>query len=77
MPEYLFLIAESEQVNPPILKTNQQFVEDTRSRGNQAALTVFAGRTHYSNIRRIHEPGDAVFAAVAEFVRRLSKYPSG
>jgi hypothetical protein len=43
LPEYLFLIAESEQVNPPILKTNQQFVDDARARGNQAALRVFAG----------------------------------
>lgn len=73
MPEYLFLIAESEQVNPPILKTNQQFVDDARTRGSQAGLKVFAGRTHYSNIRRIHEPGDEVFTTVLEFVRRLSR----
>ena len=73
MPEFLFLIAESEQVNPPVLKTNQQFVDDAQSRGNQAALKVFPGRTHYSNIRRIHEPRDEVFTTVVEFVRRLSK----
>ena len=73
LPEYLFLIAESEQVNPPILKTNQQFVDDARVRGNEAALKVFAGRTHYSNIRRIHEPGDEVFSTVLEFVQRLSR----
>jgi len=70
LPAYLFLIAESEQVNPPILKTNQKFVDDSRARGNQADLTVFPGRTHYSNIRKIHEPGDEVFAAVLAFVRR-------
>jgi acetyl esterase/lipase len=70
MPAFLFLIAEREQVNPPILKTNQQFVDDARALGNQADLHVFAGRTHYSNIRQIHEPGDAVFAAVVEFIRR-------
>jgi len=73
LPEYLFLIAESEQVNPPILKTNQQFVDDARARGNQAALKVFAGRNHYSNIRKIHEPDDDVFTTVIEFVRRLSR----
>ena len=73
LPEYLFLIAENEQVNPPILKTNQQFVDDARARGNGAALKVFAGRTHYSNIRKIHEPGDEVFTTVLEFVRRLSR----
>ena len=70
LPPYLFLIAESEQINPPILRTNQQFVDDARAKGNEAALKVFAGRTHYSNIRKIHEPGDEVFAAVLEFVKR-------
>jgi hypothetical protein len=65
--------AESEQINPPILKTNQQFVDDARAGGNQAGLKVFAGRTHYSNIRKIHEPGDDVFTTVIEFVRRLSR----
>jgi len=70
LPAYLFLIAENEQVNPPILETNQQFVDDSRARGNRADLTVFPGRTHYSNIRRIHEPGDEVFSAVLAFVRR-------
>ena len=52
LPPFLFLIAESEQVNPPILKTNQKFVDDARALGNQASLTVFTGRTHYSNIRK-------------------------
>jgi acetyl esterase/lipase len=70
LPSFLFLIAESEQVNPPILKTNQKFVDDMKAVGNQAGLIVFAGRTHYSNIRRLHEPGDAVFAAVMDFIRR-------
>jgi len=70
LPPFLFLIAESEQVNPPILRTNQKFVDDTRALGNRADLVVFAGRTHYSNIRKLHEPGDAVFAAIIDFVRR-------
>lgn len=73
LPPYLFLIADREQINPPIVKTNQQFADDARARGNQADLKVFAGRTHYSNIRQIHEPGDEVFATVLEFVRRWSK----
>jgi acetyl esterase/lipase len=70
LPPYFFLIAESEQVNPPVLRTNQQFVDDARAKGNEAELKVFTGRTHYSNIRRIHEPGDEVFAAVVDFMRR-------
>lgn len=68
LPAFMFLIAEAEQDNPPVLKTNQRFVDEARALGNQAELTTFAGRTHYSNIRRIHDPGDAVFAAVADFI---------
>jgi acetyl esterase/lipase len=72
LPPFLFLIAESEQINPPILRTNQQFVDTARVRGSQADLRVFAGRTHYSNIRKIHEAGDEVFSAVVAFVRPRS-----
>jgi len=70
LPPYLFLIAESEQINPPVLKTNQQFVTDARATGNQADLRVFPGRTDYSMIRQLHQPGDDVFATVAAFVRK-------
>ena len=70
MPPFLFLIAEREQVNPPILKTNQQFIDDARAQGNQADLKIFSGRTHYSNIRQIHEPQDEVFMTVVEFIRK-------
>jgi acetyl esterase/lipase len=69
LPPYHFLIAESEQINPPILKTNQKFVDDSRGRGNRAELTVFNGRTHYSNIRQLHQQGDQVLATVLAFVK--------
>src|SRR5262245_19525745 len=72
LPVYLFLIAESEQINPPVLKTNQQFVNDSVARGNQASLKVFPGRTHYSMIRQIHQPGDEVFATIVAFIQRVS-----
>jgi triacylglycerol lipase len=73
LPPYHFLIAESEQVNPPILGTNQKFVDDARALGNRADLTVFAGRTHYSNIRQLHQPGDQVFATVLAFVKGIAR----
>ena len=73
LPPYLFLIAESEQINPPILQTNQKFVDDARAKGNEADLRVFTGRTHYSNIRKIQEPGDDVFNVVVEFIKAKSK----
>lgn len=72
LPPFLFLIAESEQVNPPVLKTDREFVEEARKLGNQADYKVLAGRKHYTAIRQLQQPGDAVFAIILEFVRRHS-----
>lgn len=72
LPPFLFLIAESEQEQPPVLKTNKKFAEDMRALGNSAEYKVLPGRTHYSAIRRLGEPGDPTFAIIRDFVRRLS-----
>lgn len=70
LPPFLFLIAESEQEQPPVLKTNAKFVQDTRKFGNEANYKVFAGRKHYTMIRQLHQPGDAVFASILEFMQQ-------
>ena len=68
LPRFLFLIAEGEQENPPVLRTNRLFVERTRVLGNRADYRVLADRTHTSAIRRLTEPGDAAFLAIRDFV---------
>lgn len=73
LPPFLFLIAESEQEQPPVLKTNKKFVEDARALGNRAEYRVLPGRTHYSAIRNLRKPDDPVFAIVRDFVRQLSQ----
>jgi acetyl esterase/lipase len=72
LPPFLFLIAESEQEQPPVLKTNQKFVEDARALGNAADYKVLPGRTHYSALRELGRPGDPTFAIIRDFVRRLA-----
>ena len=69
LPPFLFLIAESEQEQPPVLKTNVKFVQDARKFGNEADYKVFAGRKHYTMVRQLHLPGDAVFTTILEFMR--------
>ncbi|HEY7213401.1 MAG TPA: hypothetical protein VIC28_02175 [Thermoanaerobaculia bacterium] len=54
------------------MKTDEKFVEDARALGNAAEYKILPGRTHYSAIRQLSEPGDAVFAIVRDFVRQLS-----
>jgi len=72
LPPFLFLIAETEQEQPPVLRTNRKFVEDARALGNRADYEVLPGRTHYSAIRKLGEPADPALAIVRDFVRRFS-----
>jgi len=72
LPPFLFLIAESEQEEPPVLKTNRKFIDDARALGNWAEYRVLPGRTHYSAIRKFAIPGDPTFAIVRDFIREFS-----
>jgi arylformamidase len=67
LPPFLFLIAEGEQEHPPVLKTDEKFVENARAAGNRADYRILPGRTHYSAVRKLHEPNDPVFAIVRDF----------
>jgi acetyl esterase/lipase len=71
LPPFLFLIAEGEQDQPPVLKTNRKFVEDARTMGNRAEYKVLPGRTHFSAIRKFGEPDDPAFTIVRDFVRQV------
>ena len=77
LPPFLFLIAEAEQEQPPVLKTNRKLVEDSRALGNRAEYKVLPGRTHYSAVRKLSEPGDPVFAIVRDFISQLSSAGGG
>lgn len=70
LPRFLFLIAEAEQEQPPVLRTNRVFAERARALGNDADYRVLAGRDHDSAIRKLADPGDQVFAVVRDFVTR-------
>ena len=72
MPSFLFLIAEGEQQQPPVLMTNRKFVKDARSAGNQADYKVLPDRNHTSAIRRLNEPEDPTFVIIRDFIVRLS-----
>jgi len=70
-PPILFLIAEREQEQPPVLQTNKKFVEESRALGNWAGYKVLPDRTHYSAIRKLREPADPTFAVVRDFIRQF------
>jgi acetyl esterase/lipase len=70
LPPFLFLIAESEEEQPPVLRTDATFVQDARKFGSDADYKVFAGRKHYTMVRQLHLSGDAVFASIMEFIQQ-------
>ena len=73
LPSFLFLIAEEEQEQPPILMTNRTFVERSRALGNEADYLVLKDRDHYGVIHRVGEPGDPAFHAIVEFIERSTR----
>jgi len=73
MPPMLFLIAEGERINPPVLKTDSTFVALARAKGNVAEYRVLPDRKHYTAIRKLGEPGDPTFAIIRDFVRKYSR----
>lgn len=72
-PPFLFLIAEAEQEQPPVLKTNREFVAEARTLGNEAEIQILPGRTHMSAIRRLGEPDDPAFAFILNFIHRRTQ----
>jgi acetyl esterase/lipase len=70
MPPFLLLVAESEQEQPPVRRTNEKFAADARAAGNQAECRVLSGRTHASAIQGLSARGDPVFATIRDFVRK-------
>ena len=73
LPPILFLIAEAEQEQPPILRTNRIFVERSRALGNRASYLVLKDRDHYSAIHRMGEGGDPAYTAIQEFVTSVTR----
>ena len=73
LPPILFLIAEEEQEQPPVLRTNRVFVERSRALGNRAEYLVLQGRDHYSAIHRLRQAGDIAFNAIREFVESVTR----
>lgn len=76
MPPYLFLVAEGEKENPPVLKHAIAFCDSARTLGVTATWAVLNQRTHTSAIRRIAEPGDPAFAAIQDFIQKSLTAPT-
>jgi len=69
MPPFLILIAEEEQIHPPILARAQEFVEKARPLGVSVTYEVLPGRTHMTALERLPEKNDPTFQRILKFLR--------
>lgn len=68
MPPFLFLVAETEQESPPILRHARTFCEAARKLGVPAEWRVLPNRNHATAIRMLSDPGDPTFALIRDFI---------
>lgn len=71
-PPFLVLVAEAEQVNPPVLEHARRFERAMRAAGRSVEVDVLPGRTHYSALTLMARPDDPTLALVVEFIRRTT-----
>ncbi|GEM_PF-6240988 len=70
MAPMLILIAEDEQVHPPILATAEVFVEAARRAGaTRVKFEVLPDRTHMSALEKMTNAADPTFQRILRFLR--------
>ncbi len=67
-PPMLVLIAEAEQVNPPILASAQTFAARLATVGGRADVRVLANRTHRTAVERMAVGGDETLALILQWM---------
>ncbi|MBI2683091.1 MAG: alpha/beta hydrolase [Acidobacteriales bacterium] len=69
MPPFLFLIAEAEQEQPPILRHAQTFCAAATKLGVECSWKVLKDRKHMTAMTKMAEKGDTAFLLVMEFMQ--------
>jgi hypothetical protein len=70
MPKVLFIIAETEQYNPPILEQTREFIEKGSKYNLEMKHIVTKDRTHFTNITKMAFSGDEVYRMVKDFIEK-------
>jgi acetyl esterase/lipase len=69
IPPVLFIIAEHEEINPPVLASAQEFIAAVTRVGGHAYYKIVPGR-HMDEVRNLGAPGDLIQPAILEFIQR-------
>jgi hypothetical protein len=68
MPRFLVLIAETEQVRPPLLADAEAFRAAAKTVGALVDVQVLPARTHMSAVHNIKLPNDYVLHRILTFI---------
>jgi len=68
IPPGLFIIAEKEQINPPILEQTREFIEKAKPFRLKLSYSVIPNRNHISNISKMVEENDPVYMLIKDFI---------
>lgn len=70
MPPFLILIAEAEQIHPPLVADAKEFIARAGKARARAEYVILPGLTHYSAIRNARSPDDPTFRRILQFIRK-------
>jgi acetyl esterase/lipase len=68
-PPFLVLIAEAEQINPPILEQANRFALAMKKVGVQVQIEVLKNRRHVTAMQKMAEGNDPTFLKIVEFIK--------
>ena len=73
-PPFLVLVAESEQVNPPVLARARAFALKMQAAGRPVDVEVLPDRKHYTALTLMANDRDPNLKLVLDFARRVSQH---
>ena len=68
-PPFLILVAEEEQVNPPIMEQANRFAMAMKNVGVQVQIEVLKDRKHMTAMKKMSEMNDPAFLKIIEFIK--------
>jgi len=70
VPPTLVLVAEAEQLQPPILENARAFADRMREAGRPVDVEVLPNRTHMTALTMMQDPLDPTFMRIVGFIAR-------
>jgi acetyl esterase/lipase len=71
MPPVLFIVAEAEKINPPVLASAEEFIAAAAKVGGHAEYKIAPGK-HMDEVRGLGAAGNPILPAILQFIKDRS-----